>query len=102
MAALHHARGVLPLATSRDYTVGRGGDCDVQIRDEKSSRKHARFYHEQGEWWVQDLDSANGTKVNGLALITGSSKLKTNDVVSIGQAQLRFSLEDPQAEPARP
>jgi hypothetical protein len=102
MASLHHAHGILALAISREYTIGRSSDCDVPIRDDKSSRKHAKLSFEQGDWWVQDLDSANGTKVNGLALIMGKVKLKGNDVISIGQAQLRFSLEDPKDEPSRP
>ncbi len=102
MASLHWGRDKLLLTASREYRLGRNRECEVQLRDEKSSRSHARVFFEQGEWWVQDLDSANGTKVNGLALITGACKLKSNDVISIGQVQLHFSLEDPKPDLARP
>jgi len=40
-------------------------DCDVLIEDEYVSRTHARVLYELGEWWVRDLQSANGIFING-------------------------------------
>lgn len=42
------------------FLIGRTDDCDVAIKDEFVSRAHARVLYENGQWWVRDLQSANG------------------------------------------
>jgi serine/threonine-protein kinase len=100
MPFLVHADKPYPLADGGELVLGRHGDCGVQISDEKSSRRHARVYQRDGGWWVEDLASANGTKLNGRALITGPARLADGDRISIGQAHVSFQL-GAQAKPAR-
>jgi serine/threonine protein kinase len=47
------------------YTVGRDPDCDIPLRVTEVSRLHAQFRVESDRLIVQDLDSKNGTFVNG-------------------------------------
>jgi pSer/pThr/pTyr-binding forkhead associated (FHA) protein/soluble lytic murein transglycosylase-like protein len=47
------------------FRLGRDETCDVQVSDPKVSRIHAEFWFENGQWWVHDLQSANGTYVDG-------------------------------------
>lgn len=47
-----------------EFFVGRGNDCRVRVYDPLVSRKHARIYHEDGGWMIQDLGSRNGTIVD--------------------------------------
>ena len=45
--------------------LGReGGDADITVRDKSVSKHHARLYAMDGEWWLEDLNSANGTFVD--------------------------------------
>lgn len=51
---------------TRGAVFGReGGDADVKIADQGVSKKHARIYTRKGEWFLEDLNSANGTYVEG-------------------------------------
>jgi membrane-bound lytic murein transglycosylase D len=47
------------------FHVGRADECELKIADSHISRKHAIVSFQQGQWWVQDLNSANGILVNG-------------------------------------
>jgi hypothetical protein len=50
----------------RRVTAGRGSGCDLVVRDTTVSREHAAFVLRGDVWWVLDLGSTNGTRVNGL------------------------------------
>lgn len=52
------------LTFNGSFLIGRTSDCDVAIKDEFVSRAHARVLYENGQWWVRDLQSANGIFVN--------------------------------------
>jgi pSer/pThr/pTyr-binding forkhead associated (FHA) protein len=55
------------------------------MNDPSVSRRHARFFTEQGTLWVEDLASANGTMVNGLAVKKNSpTELPDQGEVSFG------------------
>ena len=61
-------------------TVGRSQDNRVVLTDSSVSRNHARFFFNENAWWVEDLGSKNGTKVNG-NLIDGPKRVKRNNFV---------------------
>ena len=48
-----------------DVLIGRGNDCDIQIMSETVSSNHARIHKTSRGWAISDLDSHNGTKLNG-------------------------------------
>ncbi len=72
-----------------DILIGRDKSCDVQLRDEESSRRHARIFFRDGKPYVADLDSTNGTQVNGSRIIETS--LFDGDIICIGQTEIRVS-----------
>ena len=49
----------------QDVLIGRGADCDIKINSEAVSSHHARIHKTTKGWAVSDLDSHNGTKLNG-------------------------------------
>ncbi|MBN2383880.1 FHA domain-containing protein [bacterium] len=74
-------------------TIGRGPDNDIQLANDTSvSRHHSRISYENGEYIITDLDSSNGTFVNGERVT--QMPLADNDEVSIGQTILLFKLQD--------
>lgn len=60
--------------------VGRGEDCDLVIRLGVVSRRHARINVVEGQPWVEDLGSTNGTTVNG-ERVSSAARLKPSDIV---------------------
>ena len=54
-----------------EVTVGRGEMNDVVLADGSVSRQHARLERRQGHWYVHDLDSGNGTFVQGMRIARG-------------------------------
>jgi serine phosphatase RsbU (regulator of sigma subunit) len=45
--------------------IGRDPHCDIVVAARETSGRHAMLLNAEGEWYVEDLDSANGTRVNG-------------------------------------
>ena len=45
-------------------TIGRGLDCECILTSEKVSEHHARVFFSQNQWWIEDLNSTNGSFLN--------------------------------------
>jgi FHA domain-containing protein len=74
---------------SAPLTLGRGGQNDLVLDgDEFASARHARIESRGDGVWVQDLESTNGTYVNG-ARVTGAQRLDAGDVLRVGETDLR-------------
>ena len=74
---------------SAPVTVGRGGQNDLVLDgDEFASARHARIEVRGDGAWVQDLDSTNGTYVNGRR-VAGAQRLDAGDVLRVGETDLR-------------
>ena len=58
------AKQSLPLVSGEDTTIGRHPNCSLTISQPSVSRRHARLWFDQGAWYVEDLQSSNGTYVN--------------------------------------
>lgn len=69
--------------------LGRDPTNPVVVRDPLASRRHARIIIEDGEFWLEDMKSLNGTRVNG-EIITGRRKLLPNDQIKIGEVTMTF------------
>lgn len=57
--------GAPPVKLENTLCVGRGADSDIRLRDLHASRRHAILSFYAGTVWVRDLDSVNGTFING-------------------------------------
>ena len=68
--------------------IGRSKDCDIQLADPNASRRHAELRQEGSAYWLIDLDSTNGSQVNGHR--TRAAKLDSGDVITIGSTELLF------------
>ncbi len=55
----------LRLPLQDENLIGRSGNCAVALPDDTVSSRHAMLRRQDGRWWVEDLGSTNGTRVNG-------------------------------------
>jgi hypothetical protein len=93
-ATLTVAGRVVPLSTDR-VVVGRSRECDVQVDDGNVSRRHVELVHEPPSTWVVvDLDSTNGTEVNGRK-VQRRTVLDDGDRITIGGTELVFGRSRP-------
>ncbi len=88
-----------------ELSMGRGAANAVQIQDSHASKQHAVIRRIQGHFKLVDLESKNGTRVNGV--FRNQHWLRDGDVVSVGHATLRYAGADgpqgpPVAVPVRP
>jgi hypothetical protein len=69
-----------------ELLVGRHDTCDVVVVHLSVSRRHARLSFRDGHWVLRDLDSTNGTRVNGKPVVR--CRLEPGDRLSLGSADL--------------
>lgn len=85
----------LPL-TDGEHIAGRDGDCALLIDGTTVSRRHARIRIDQGAATIEDLDSTNGTYVNGTR-ISAPTRLNPGDAFALGSEVLRVRLRSSSA-----
>lgn len=76
-------------------SIGRSPDADVRIEDRFASSIHARVYSRGANYYVEDMNSTNGTFLNG-AVLEGEAELADLDEVKIGDTEFRFELQVPE------
>jgi putative nucleotidyltransferase with HDIG domain len=80
--------------------AGRLGTLEIVLDDSSVSRRHAELRQADNGWWVRDLESTNGTYVNGVRLGPGERQLHPRDIVQFGKVAMMVELPDaPPAEP---
>ena len=72
-------------------TIGRSPEADVRIEDRFASGIHCRVHTRGNAYYVEDLDSTNGTYLNG-ADLNGEAALNDMDEIRIGDTEFRFEL----------
>jgi len=74
--------------------IGRATDATIRIEDDGVSRRHAKIVQQDGEVWVEDMKSANGTLVNGQRVARGMV-LQDGDKIQMGSTTiLKFTYSD--------
>jgi pSer/pThr/pTyr-binding forkhead associated (FHA) protein len=77
------------LALRATNAIGRDAGNDVSLPDEAASARHATLQQVEGEWWIEDLGSTNGTLVNGVR-IDKRERVRFGDEIGIGRVALRL------------
>lgn len=80
---------VFPMQRGVTYGVGRNPKNRIVLPDDLCSRDHAELAYAENNWYVRDLESLNGTKVNGKP-VRGDQKLDTGDEVQFGRTKFLF------------
>jgi Protein of unknown function (DUF3662)/FHA domain len=72
----------------QSVVLGRSKDCDIRISDPNVSRRHAEIRQEGTAYWLIDLESTNGSTVNGRR--QQRAKLETDDRITLGSTDIVF------------
>ncbi|MBK7861622.1 MAG: FHA domain-containing protein [Archangiaceae bacterium] len=78
---------------SAEARLGRTADNDIVVKDAGASRSHCRVFQKAGRFYVEDLKSANGTKLNN-SVVTGVKELRSGDTITIGEVAFTFTGVD--------
>ncbi len=90
---------ILPYSPSRrkkktfilngEKIIGRDKNCSIILEDSYASSQHARIYQKDNHFFIEDLESKNGTFLNGKR-IKKETALKNGDKITIGKTELKF------------
>jgi FHA domain-containing protein/Big-like domain-containing protein len=81
----------IEVSRNTETVIGRDSSNLAYIDDRQVSRHHARISCVDGDFWIEDLNSLNGTRVNGAAVT--KQKLADNDQINVGDTLITFALE---------
>src|SRR3954462_1241235 len=99
---LTSAEGQQGVTLGARNSLGRHPDSSIQILDKIVSKEHCRISLEGKTWGLQDLDSLNGTFLNGTRL-SGSQTLQQGDEFTLGATRARLEQDaSVEAVPAAP
>jgi pSer/pThr/pTyr-binding forkhead associated (FHA) protein len=73
-------------------SLGRAATNTAAIPDEAISLEHALLHLREGQWWLEDLDSRNGTRLNDVP-VTQPAPVVPGDVIGIGRTKLKIEIE---------
>lgn len=95
------------LVPGASVVIGRGGENQIVLHSNRCSRRHCEIFSENSDWFVRDLKSRNGTRLNDRPLrrvkplnpgdrieIAGTVLLLTSSICEIEGASLDASIAD--------
>jgi hypothetical protein len=88
-ARLTGSGSTLEIGANR-VTIGRSDEADVVVPYDNVSRKHALIWRSEGQAWVRDLGSANGTSVDGVPVSERPVPLEHGSMISLAGHRYRF------------
>ena len=89
-------RELAELVSDVRLTIGRAPGCDCLLPEDCVSRRHAELRRDGGRWFLRDLGSSNGTRVNGMRVIE-ATEVRPGDRLSLGGAAYRLRARRPRA-----
>jgi pSer/pThr/pTyr-binding forkhead associated (FHA) protein len=78
----------------KTFCIGKTPENNCRIKSDVVSRKHAVIRWIQGEYYIEDLNSFNGTFVNGRKIGSGPAKLKSHDLITFADVEMEFVLKE--------
>lgn len=80
-------------------SLGRGAANTIVVPDTFASAEHALISWHSGQWWLEDLGSRNGTRLNEEP-VTSPTVLSAGDAISVGQVKFRFQISSDKSQMA--
>ncbi len=99
MGKIRKRDGTGEVSLTARVLVGRSPACGLRLNDQRVSGEHASIYFDAGHWYVRDLGSRNGTRVNGSSLKSASHAVRVGDVISFGSEDESWRFQDDSQPP---
>jgi len=77
--------------TDDEVIIGRDPQCHCPLSDETASARHARLNYHHKQWWIEDLQSKNGTKLNG-EKVSVPTVVISGDKITCGHATITLKI----------
>jgi len=77
--------------TQSEILLGRDSHCDIPLSDDTVSTRHARLSYHHGQWWLEDLGSTNGTRLNK-EKVSIPTVVINGDQIECGKAHIALRL----------
>lgn len=74
-----------------EILLGRDSHCDLPLPDDTVSVRHARLSYHHGQWWLEDLGSTNGTRLNQ-DIVSIPTVVINGDFIECGKASITINL----------
>ena len=88
--------GEFPMLVNSSVKIGRSSDLDMVLVEDMVSRRHAMISVYDGDIWIEDIGSTNGTFVNGEKV--QKQRLKEGDRILVGTSIIKLLYQDPSQE----
>lgn len=85
--------GSLRYFSQMEILIGRDPGCDIPLIEDTVSVRHAHLTYHHNQWWLEDLASTNGTRLNNTT-ITQPTVITSGDVIHCGNTVLTVSLTE--------
>jgi pSer/pThr/pTyr-binding forkhead associated (FHA) protein len=79
--------------TSKEISIGRDPTSSFQIQSETVSAHHAKLNYNQGQWWLEDLNSTNGSFLND-ERVDLATIVVSGDRLRCGEVDINISIEE--------
>ena len=86
-----HTDAFLVVQEGGGLSLGRSADADIRLDDRYASGIHARLFNRSGAYFIEDMNSTNGTLLNSREL-HGEAELTPGDTIRIGDTEFRFEV----------
>jgi len=87
--------------TQAEILLGRDAHCDMPLSDDTVSVRHARLSYHHAQWWLEDLGSTNGTRLNN-EIVNIPTVVITGDQIECGKTMITITLgTDPTNSPTQ-
>lgn len=92
---LHNISNSQVYTITSEHVFGRSDDSDIVLDDENISLKHFKAFIKDNQIYIQDLNSSNGTCINGMRISSGiEEKLREGDSIAVGKLILQISSKE--------
>ncbi|GAB1471787.1 hypothetical protein MASR2M66_26650 [Chloroflexota bacterium] len=86
-------RSTLRYFNQAEITIGRDPGCDIPLLEDTISARHAHLIYHHNQWWLEDLASTNGTRLNKTPVIA-PTVITSGDDIQCGNTQMTISLSE--------
>jgi pSer/pThr/pTyr-binding forkhead associated (FHA) protein len=90
--SIHDPEEIRKSFTNPEITLGRESICDFTVANDIVSSYHARLRYAQKQWWVEDLQSTNGTFLNYERIYT-PTVIVSGEELKLGKIKIQISIQ---------